>query len=275
MSLESVKVHDIDEFLEFIEDALDKKARTNDIIVTEAVGQSMRPTIVSGERIAIDSSKIGELKPGDIIAFQNRGLLVCHRIVNIREENGKRLFTTAGDAHDHPDSFEIQTGQIAGKVVKIIKRPFSFYFLFYLKRAIKSVLEFFGIYDLSREVFYRLVKNRIRYHLSVPRSGNKHPSYKFINLPLDDVWDADDRFFTPLNSMEVFKVVAMLGPKKVATLEFYKVSVKGKKASSWAAADLFISSVFSRTNLETDLWETGRRVLEKVKFKLDGKPLKR
>jgi len=266
MSLENVKVYDMDEFLEVVEDALDKKARANELIVTDAVGQSMRPTIVSGDRIVIDSTKKEELKAGDIIAFGNYGLLVCHRIVNIREENGKKLFATKGDAHDYPDNFEIQTGQIAGKVIRIIKRPFSFYFIYYIKRVIKAVLEFFGVYGVSKEISYRIVKNIIRFHLAVPRSSMTHPSYKFINLPLNDVWDGDKRFFTPLKSMEVFKVVAMLGAKKVGALEIYKVAGKGKKACSWAVGDYFISSVFLQTNLEADLWETACRVLKKVDF---------
>jgi len=270
MSLQNVNAYDIDEFLNIVENALDKKAQANELIVTDAVGQSMRPTILSGDRIVIDSTKKEELKTGDIIAFQNYGLLVCHRIVNIREENGKKLFATKGDAYICPDSFEIQAEQIAGKVIRIIKRPFSFYFINYFKRAIKAVLEFFGVYGISKEIFYKIVKNNIRFYIAVPRSSVTHPSYKFINLPLNDVMNGDKRFFTPLKSMDVFKVVAMLGAKKVGTLEIYRVAGKSKKTCSWAVGHYFISSVFIKTTLEADLWETACRVLKKVDFTLEG-----
>ena len=61
MSLTNIKINRIDEIYDIVEAALDVKAEIN-LIETDAMGQSMRPTIMSGGRIVIDSTKIDELK---------------------------------------------------------------------------------------------------------------------------------------------------------------------------------------------------------------------
>lgn len=272
MSFTDINKSGTNGFHGMIEAALDEKARVNGLIETDAVGQSMYPTIVSGDRIVIDRTKIEELKAGDIIAFGKDSLLICHRIKEIREKNGRKYFITAGDAHEKADNFEVEVNEIAGKVIKIIKRPARSYYLSYLKKSAKAVLEFLGIRDLSKEAFYRLIKKRIRYHLSVPRTGGTHPAYKFINAPLENIVGGYKEFFAPSDSIGRFKIVATLGKYRAATMEFHKLSGGEKPEGLWAPAGPMTSQIFSHTGLETDLWEAARSVLDKVNSGLERKP---
>lgn len=272
MSLTNIKINRIDEIYNMYEAALDKQALSGGLIETDAVGQSMGPTIVSGDRIVIDSTKIGELKEGDIIAFGKNSLLICHRIKEVRERDGRRYFITVGDAHEKEDNFEVGINEIAGKVVKIIKRSIGSRFLLYTKNTARAILRFLGIDDLSKEVFYRLIKSKVKYYLLIPRNNDTHPAYKFINLPLEDILDGSEEFFAPLNSIGGFKVTATIGKYRAGMMEFYKVSRPGNSGSSWMPASRLTSQIFSRTSLEADLWETGRLILEKVNFKLEQKP---
>ncbi len=52
-----------------------------------------------GDILFIVKANPGNLKVGDIIVFNSgtKATPVIHRIINIREENGERIFTTMGD----------------------------------------------------------------------------------------------------------------------------------------------------------------------------------
>ena len=82
-----------------------------------------------GDILFIVGANPDRLKVGDIIIFKSgtRNTPVIHRIIKIKEENGKRVFTTIGDNNaqslvptNNPsgvDEREIQPEQIVGKAV--------------------------------------------------------------------------------------------------------------------------------------------------------------
>lgn len=68
---------------------------------------SMQPTIGPGDVVVTKDVSPGDIERGDVVTFNadsntQRGY-VTHRVVEAREENGKRYFKTKGDANDDPD----------------------------------------------------------------------------------------------------------------------------------------------------------------------------
>lgn len=57
--------------------------------------------------IGIDKVKEQDIKLYDIVAFKHEGAIYVHRVVQILESNGKRAYTTQGDANTGSFSFEI------------------------------------------------------------------------------------------------------------------------------------------------------------------------
>ena len=77
------------------------------------VSGSMMPVIEPGDVVAYADYEGGDLRPGVIIAFRDRGRdeLVTHRIVGTDDEGN---YLTKGDANAHMDSTPLEADQIMG-----------------------------------------------------------------------------------------------------------------------------------------------------------------
>ena len=79
--------------------------------------------------------KIHDVKVGDVITYRSMdssyyGILITHRVVDIKSENGKTKYVTKGDNNETVDRSPIEFGQITGKVVmRIPKVGYLKYFL--------------------------------------------------------------------------------------------------------------------------------------------------
>ena len=100
------------------------------------VSGSMEPLIKIKDAVLIkrvDSDN--ELKQGDVVTYRATdptyyGILITHRIVDIKEENGKKIYVTKGDHNETVDRSPIDFNQITGKVVmRIPKIGYIKYFL--------------------------------------------------------------------------------------------------------------------------------------------------
>lgn len=82
---------------------------------------SMRPTIpFRAILITISNFTEGDLHIGDIIAINNsKEKLLVHRIVDIREINGKKMYSTKGDNNFYSDGLW-NISQIKHKIVGIL-----------------------------------------------------------------------------------------------------------------------------------------------------------
>lgn len=72
---------------------------------------SMEPAFFAGDMVVIHRE--AAYAPGEIIAFQDEGAFITHRIT----EDSPEGFITKGDANNAPDPRPVPSGQIAGKVV--------------------------------------------------------------------------------------------------------------------------------------------------------------
>lgn len=84
-----------------------------------AIGSgSMQGTINKGDIVIIDKKK-KEIKKGDIIAFQELGKVVVHRVIEVEQD--KNHFRTKGDANESEDAWVVNNNDVVGKVVMNIK----------------------------------------------------------------------------------------------------------------------------------------------------------
>lgn len=80
---------------------------------------SMSPKIEKGDIVIIEKltdNDFDDLKVGDIIAFKHRGVVVVHRLIDIKKLKNERYFYTKGDANDSADNYSISKEEIVGKV---------------------------------------------------------------------------------------------------------------------------------------------------------------
>ena len=82
---------------------------------------SMEPVIMPGDITLVekitDMEKINNLNKGDIIQFKRDGILISHRIIEIKnEEKEGLLFKTKGDNNSGPDSDLVKPQDIKGTI---------------------------------------------------------------------------------------------------------------------------------------------------------------
>ena len=91
------------------------------IYIFQVVSESMLPEYRVGDIIVVKKTTADKLKIGDDVTYLGSvsnfdGLTITHRIIDIREENGKRYFTTKGMSNFIEDP-EISEDNIYGKVI--------------------------------------------------------------------------------------------------------------------------------------------------------------
>lgn len=72
---------------------------------------SMEPTLGIGSIVIAQPAKVEDVKEGDIIIFAapiEGSPVTVHRVVDVTEQDGKRLFETKGDRNNAPDPWTLQ-----------------------------------------------------------------------------------------------------------------------------------------------------------------------
>lgn len=117
-----------------------------------------------GDLVLIDKVDTQDLKEGDIIAFKDKNILVTHRIKSIeKDENGKLLFTTKGDANNVEDANPVTADNVVGIYEQRIPKVGNF--AMFLQQPLGMVL-FIGVpvlvfimYDIIRRQRYACTEN--------------------------------------------------------------------------------------------------------------------
>ena len=91
------------------------------------VSGSMEPIIKVRDAVIVRRCEEEDIKIGDVVTYRSTdeafyGILITHRVVNIEEENGKKLFITKGDNNETIDRSPVSFGQIQGKVAMRIPK---------------------------------------------------------------------------------------------------------------------------------------------------------
>ncbi len=88
---------------------------------------SMEGTINTGDLVFVKVVDTNTLKKGDIIAFRNeKNTVTTHRIVEVMEANGSKLFTTKGDANNAEDANIVKSSEVEGIYVSRIGKLGNF-----------------------------------------------------------------------------------------------------------------------------------------------------
>jgi len=93
---------------------------------------SMEPTFLTGSIIAIEPTKNGsKYKKGDVITFkEDEKKIVTHRIIGVKNANGKVMYETKGDNNNGPDLKPVLAENVIGKYADITV-PYVGYLLSY------------------------------------------------------------------------------------------------------------------------------------------------
>ncbi|EEK74373.1 Signal peptidase SipW; Serine peptidase; MEROPS family S26B [Bacillus mycoides] len=82
---------------------------------------SMEPTFLTGSIIAIEPTKDGsKYKKGDVITFKEKDdKIITHRIIGVKDTNGKVMYETKGDNNNGPDLAPVLAENVIGKYADI------------------------------------------------------------------------------------------------------------------------------------------------------------
>ncbi len=99
------------------------------------VSGSMEPTINIGDAIFVKEVPKEEINEKDIISFDEDGVIVTHRVIDIIEEDGQTKYKTKGDNNNTADKEMTTYDKIEGKyqfkinkfglVTEILKNPIT------------------------------------------------------------------------------------------------------------------------------------------------------
>jgi signal peptidase len=86
------------------------------------ISGSMSPTMDVGDVAIVQKVSANSIKPGDIIQYWKEGGMVIHRVIDVQDQGGTKLFITKGDANAAPDVQPVHPSQIKGKLVLTIPK---------------------------------------------------------------------------------------------------------------------------------------------------------
>ena len=132
------------------------------------VSGSMEPIIKVRDAVIVKRCEEESIKVGDVVTYRSLedayyGILITHRVVNIEEQNGQKVFITKGGHNETIDRTPVSFGQIQGKVVmRVPKIGYLKYFLIdYYGWIIAVVVPSLGVivYDIMK-LFRGIKKNK-------------------------------------------------------------------------------------------------------------------
>ncbi len=134
----------------------DEILKTGKSLRVKVTGQSMAPSIDTGDIVIIKALPPAGLKTGDLIFYRHEsGHLVLHRLIRKIRRNEKLLFSTCGDRLPSPDTL-VPAENILGRVVSVKKTGKGFWreMQGFPWQIINPVV---GYWQLLRSMFYRLI----------------------------------------------------------------------------------------------------------------------
>lgn len=130
------------------------------------VSGSMEPIIKVHDAVITKRVKADDVKIGDVVTYRSLedayyGILITHRVVNIEERNGEKVYITKGDHNETIDRSPISFSQIQGKVVmRVPKIGYLKYFLIeYYGWILVVVLPCAGIISYDIVKLFKNIKN--------------------------------------------------------------------------------------------------------------------
>lgn len=80
--------------------------------------QSMYPNINKGDIVVIEQYETDEelrsIVKGEVLVFKHDGIIIVHRVTQIKEKDGRLIFNTKGDNNNAEDAYDIDQSQVVG-----------------------------------------------------------------------------------------------------------------------------------------------------------------
>ena len=98
---------------------------------------SMTPNLLVGDVIIVE--KVADpknIEVGEILVYRHEKVVVVHRVIMIKEDNGKLTFYTQGDNNDGPDSYSTSEDNVMG--ITKIRIPYLGYPVVWLDHKIND-----------------------------------------------------------------------------------------------------------------------------------------
>ena len=130
--------------------------------VYSVVSGSMEPTLPVGSIVYVERTGVSEIRPGEIIAFQDDDTVVTHRVIETRPQEG--AFITKGDANGSVDIQPTPYWTLIGRVKLCIPMLGRLLTVYYTQEG-KVALAFFAMSGL----LFRMLASRMRAHLERDR----------------------------------------------------------------------------------------------------------
>ena len=131
------------------------------------VSGSMEPIIKVRDAVIVKRCEEDSINVGDVVTYRSLedayyGILITHRVVNIEEQNGQKVFITKGDHNETIDRKPVSFSQIQGKVVmRIPKIGYLKYFLIdYYGWIIAVLFPSVGIIGYDVVKYFKKLKNK-------------------------------------------------------------------------------------------------------------------
>lgn len=158
----------------FFQRISDNKMTIAGVGIFTIVSESMTPDYEVWDMIVSKKVDTSSIKVGDDVVYLGQkgdfnGKIVTHRVIEIKETNGKRQFITKGIANDLEDPI-IDSSQVYGKVLfkskvlsflsKLINNLYGFYFIVFVPFVIMLFIEIIDIVNEKEELKKVKVKNK-------------------------------------------------------------------------------------------------------------------
>ena len=143
----------------FFQRISDNKMTIAGVGIFTIVSESMTPDYEVWDMIVSKKVDTSSIKVGDDVVYLGQkgdfnGKIVTHRVIEIKETNGKRQFITKGIANDLEDPV-IDSSQVYGKVLfkskvlsflsKLINNLYGYYFIVFVPFVIMLFIEIIDI----------------------------------------------------------------------------------------------------------------------------------
>lgn len=160
----------------------------------------MKPEYVEGDMLVSKEVAPETIKVGDNVVYKGEkgdmtGLIVTHKVIEVREENGKYYFTTKGTANEIEDP-EINEDQIYGKIIykmgflsflsRVMLNIYAYYILATIMGLLVSIQVVKIIYDNDDEEkeWYNWKKNKKKSFSKIIKKSIKPKNLIFLIIIL-------------------------------------------------------------------------------------------
>lgn len=102
----------------------------NQISFAMVTSRSMEPTIQAGDIVMSKQIRKSDIQTGDVLILslpQNRNFKYMHRVIELKQNQGKTIIRTKGDSNPNPDKWLIEVlSPEVPKVFSVLKSGFVF-----------------------------------------------------------------------------------------------------------------------------------------------------